>query len=303
MNQNPSSSNPPVVIGEVLFDHFPGGERVLGGAAFNVAWNLQGLGLPPLFISAVGDDDEGRLVRKRMTEWSMRTDELQTTNEHPTGTVQVHIDNGEPRFEILNHQAYDAIEELGWTPMRSEYSLLYQGSLAYRNERSRDAIRQVMRQTDLPRFVDINIRPPWFNETMAQELLDGATWIKLNEHELAKLSGEPVADEEQIARAVDKLRQRHDGQQFFVTLGSRGAYGFDSAGGRTFVESPEPEPFVDAVGAGDAFAAAAIVCLSKGASTEATLRVAASFAARTCTIQGATTTNPEHYRMESVSNA
>ncbi len=28
------------VFGEVLFDHFPDGRRVLGGAPFNVAWNL-----------------------------------------------------------------------------------------------------------------------------------------------------------------------------------------------------------------------------------------------------------------------
>ena len=35
----------PLIFGEVLYDVFPGGEEVLGGAAFNAAWNLQGLGL------------------------------------------------------------------------------------------------------------------------------------------------------------------------------------------------------------------------------------------------------------------
>jgi len=34
----------PVLFGEVLFDHFPDGSEVLGGAPFNVAWHLQGLG-------------------------------------------------------------------------------------------------------------------------------------------------------------------------------------------------------------------------------------------------------------------
>jgi fructokinase len=28
------------VFGEVLFDYFPDGSRVLGGAPFNVAWHL-----------------------------------------------------------------------------------------------------------------------------------------------------------------------------------------------------------------------------------------------------------------------
>jgi len=37
MNNNPLLH----IFGEVLFDHFPDGSRVLGGAPFNVAWHLQ----------------------------------------------------------------------------------------------------------------------------------------------------------------------------------------------------------------------------------------------------------------------
>ena len=33
----------PVVFGEVLFDCFPDGSAVLGGAPFNVAWHLHGM--------------------------------------------------------------------------------------------------------------------------------------------------------------------------------------------------------------------------------------------------------------------
>ncbi|MEM7234470.1 MAG: hypothetical protein AAF517_19985, partial [Planctomycetota bacterium] len=45
----------PVVFGEVLFDRFPDGRSILGGACFNVAWNLRGLGLDPLFVSREND--------------------------------------------------------------------------------------------------------------------------------------------------------------------------------------------------------------------------------------------------------
>ena len=34
-----------IIFGEVLFDTFPDGTAVLGGAPFNVAWHLQGFGL------------------------------------------------------------------------------------------------------------------------------------------------------------------------------------------------------------------------------------------------------------------
>ncbi|MBA1332725.1 carbohydrate kinase, partial [Candidatus Endoriftia persephone str. Guaymas] len=49
----------PIIFGEVLFDCFEDGSRVLGGAPFNVAWHLQALGAAPLFISRVGDDSLG----------------------------------------------------------------------------------------------------------------------------------------------------------------------------------------------------------------------------------------------------
>jgi fructokinase len=35
---------PLVVFGEVLIDEFPDGQRVLGGAPFNVAWHLTAFG-------------------------------------------------------------------------------------------------------------------------------------------------------------------------------------------------------------------------------------------------------------------
>ena len=44
----------PVIFGEVLFDRFPDGSVVLGGAPFNVAWHLQAFGRAPLFISTGG---------------------------------------------------------------------------------------------------------------------------------------------------------------------------------------------------------------------------------------------------------
>ena len=60
----------PWIFGEVLFDCFPDGSRVLGGAPFNVAWHLQALGLEPLFLSRVGRDAAGREIRTAMGEWA-----------------------------------------------------------------------------------------------------------------------------------------------------------------------------------------------------------------------------------------
>jgi fructokinase len=57
------SHSGPLVFGEVLFDCFPDGTEVLGGAPFNVAWHLQGFGLSPLLVSRVGNDARGQQIR------------------------------------------------------------------------------------------------------------------------------------------------------------------------------------------------------------------------------------------------
>jgi fructokinase len=84
------------IFGEVLFDHFPDGTRVLGGAPFNVAWHLQAFGQSPLLISRVGSDPEGTQVRAAMRDWSLSSSGLQTDTVHPTGKVTVAFQDGEP---------------------------------------------------------------------------------------------------------------------------------------------------------------------------------------------------------------
>ena len=98
------------IFGEVLFDHFPNGKRVLGGAPFNVAWHLQAFGQTPCFISRIGDDPEGQAVFAAMRDWGMDTDGVQIDPTKATGRVSVRFDGGEPVYEIVEHCAYDAIQ-------------------------------------------------------------------------------------------------------------------------------------------------------------------------------------------------
>ena len=96
----------PVIFGEVLFDHFADGSRILGGAPFNVAWHLRGFNSNPLVISAVGDDAEGREILERMTSWDLMTHGVQVDRKHPTGRVTATVVDGENRFEIAPGQAW-----------------------------------------------------------------------------------------------------------------------------------------------------------------------------------------------------
>lgn len=132
----------PVLFGEVLFDCFEDGSRVLGGAPFNVAWHLQAFGCSPLFISRVGDDPWGRKIRDVMQRWGMTTAGLQKDSAHPTGEVQVSLKQGQPSFDILPDRAYDHIHCEGIPPMNP--SLVYHGSLGLRQAESANTLADIL---------------------------------------------------------------------------------------------------------------------------------------------------------------
>jgi fructokinase len=128
------------VFGEVLFDRFPDGHAVLGGAPFNVAWHLQAFGERPRFLSAVGDDAPGRQIRQAMADWGMDLDSLGTDPEHATGEVVVSLEGGEPSYDIRPDRAYDHIAPPAAGP---GCDLLYHGTLAVRGPRSAQALTRL----------------------------------------------------------------------------------------------------------------------------------------------------------------
>lgn len=100
-----------VIFGEVLFDCFPDGKRVLGGAPFNVAWHCQAFGMKPLLISRVGNDTPGEEIQQAMADWGMTTAGLQLDLQHPSGVVDVQFVEGEPVYSIVENSAWDFIDK------------------------------------------------------------------------------------------------------------------------------------------------------------------------------------------------
>ena len=282
----------PLIFGEVLFDHFPDGNRVLGGAPFNVAWNLKGLGFNPLFVSAIGRDTEGDLVVDRMRSWGMDLGGLQRKKEWPTGKVCISIENNEPSYRFAPDQAYDHIDFVE----SGNCSLLYHGSLALRGATSRATFQRLTSRFYGQRFVDINIRRPHFRSEDLSLILGGATWVKLNAEELQSISGCEVYDHWDVESAVDSLRAKHGNATYFVTRGSSGAIVVDENDVQEFASPPTAGAFRDSVGAGDAFSAAIIGGLLLGKPTQETLHEAVRLASRICGIQGATSEDRSIYQ-------
>lgn len=295
MAQDKDLNTKPIILGEVLYDHFPDGSAILGGAPFNVAWHLQGLGDGPVFVSCVGQDAEGEHILQQMQEWQMSREGICVTGDHPTGQVQVSIQDNEPSYEIVPDQAYDNLQKeaiIELESSKSDFALLYHGTLAMRTQHMKEFLDQFKKSINLPVFMDVNLRDPWWELSYLKQVLQESRWVKLNRDELQQLSPQGSGN---IQSQAQQIFDRYKWELLIVTLGADGAVGINQHQSIT-VSAPEPASFQDAVGAGDAFSAVIIHGLLKHWPLETMLERAAQFASLICSQKGATAHNKELYQ-------
>ena len=287
----------PLVFGEALFDHFPDGTRVLGGAPFNVAWHLRGLGAHPLTVTAVGNDDEGVEVRRRMEKWGMSSTGVQVDPERATGRVTATIEDGSPRFDISADQAWDAIDadRACEALAGSTVALLYHGTLAIRGTASSAALQALIDATGARTFVDLNLRAPWWTRERVLLPLAHASWVKLNDEELGILTSRSVGTRQQCEDAAVAFAREYSVGRVVVTRGERGAIAVIEARDVLMTDAVSVPDVVDTVGAGDAFSAVLCLGIMQGWGVEESLERAARFAADVCRVRGATTPDRSLY--------
>ena len=278
------------VFGEVLFDCFPAGEQVLGGAPFNVAWHLQAFGDHPLFISRVGNDDHGKMILQEMRNWGMNTEAVLVDAEHPTGRVEVTINDGEPSYDIIADSAYDFISA-DTSLATATGGILYHGTLGLRSKTARNSFVEITRNESLRIFLDVNLRAPWWQRDEVFGCLRNATWAKMNEGEL-RLLAEPATD---IRQQMAELQVTCELEQVIVTRGGKDTLIRTATGEFHSLLPQKVDHLVDTVGAGDAFSAVYIHGLLAGWPVVETLRRAQRFAGKVISLRGATTKKPLFY--------
>lgn len=285
----------PIVFGEVLFDVFANDQSVLGGAPFNVAWHLQGFGMTPVFISRIGQDSYGEQIQTAMQDWGMTSIGLQIDAHHQTGRVQVSLQDGQPRFEILADVAYDHIDLVDAQKVLKDISaaLFYHGSLVARTDSSNRVVKSLRSQAGTI-FADINLRSPWWSQQQVQELIQHVDILKVNDDELATLMGSTM-DLEQLEDAARAMQESYKLKQIIVTRGEHGAFSI-SDDELIHCAPVKLDNLVDTVGAGDGFSAVCIVGHISGWDDKTTLKRATEFAAQICQQRGATNNDPAIYR-------
>jgi len=281
----------PVIFGEVLYDCFPDGQAVLGGAPFNVAWHLQGFGLSPLFISRVGDDPLGHRVRDAMHNHGMNTSGLQLDSSHPTGKVTISLSDSSHSFEIIPDQAYDYIDQ-GALPPMPDSTLFYHGSLAARSPISAQTLAVLATRYASKRMVDVNLRSPWWQQQQVLEMVNNAWLAKLNDEELRQLV--PVADND--ASRMQQLIKNAGLQLLLLTRGAAGAELLTAAGDRFQVTPDAVTDVIDTVGAGDALTSVLIMAVLQGWPYQQALERSQAFASAIIGRRGAIVEEPGFYQ-------
>ena len=300
-----ASANPSAVavLGEALVDCYPDGAAVAGGAPFNVARWLGAFGVPTLFVTRIGQGDSAAaVVRGELQRFGLPQHGVQVDATQPTGVVQVLPDAtpgaGGHRFDIATPSAWDFLDAAAAQPLlqASAPGCLYFGTLATRHAVSRAAIHQLARTTAALRFVDLNLRPISGLQQLAEQALQLADWVKVNDVELQTLlqwfvcegATPPRAGTPAHAAALQRLSTRFGVQRWVITLGERG-WATANAQGHIDAEGPaEAVPQLqDTVGAGDAFAATVLAGLAHGWQLPPALHAANRLAAAVCGWRGA----------------
>jgi fructokinase len=267
-------------LGELLWDVLPEGPR-LGGAPANFTVMAGRLGNHAAILSRVGSDELGRRALNELEQLDgMPADasSVQLDAEHETGRVTVAFEGGQPSYTIHDPVAWDFLELSDeWVQLAERADAVCFGSLAQRNQRSRETIQTLVGLTreDCVRVFDVNLRAPFYSGEVIQNSLELATVVKMNDAEVPLVLGLMGLDSQvgsDLVGGLDALRAGalcllREFPALKMVAVTRGGDGSLLVTREAWDQHPGIATNVeDTIGAGDAFTAAMTHYLLRGAS-------------------------------------
>ena len=310
-----------VGFGEALVDVLPSGE-VVGGAPLNFAVRAaelaQPLGWSAALISRIGSDERGQKIFRHLLQTSLDTSAIQVDGTHPTGFVDVTLNHGQPSYVIGERVAWDHIapDDHCLNLSRQAAALCY-GTLAQRTTQTIETLTLCLAAADhAVKVFDINLRRPYppieLIETClkcadvlkcnVEELLLLADWLGLQEWNERDRNGTQPQTQRSTAsmnparNIATQLQARFNLSGVFWTQGDQGCV-LQRGSSITTAEVPKVPraPDADAVGAGDAAAAALAIGLVANWPDDKIVTAANLCGALAASQRGATTPFPEDF--------
>lgn len=272
-----------VCFGEVLFDVLPG-EIKAGGSPMNVAYHLTTLGQTTTLISRLGNDAKGKDLKNILSRKKINTDNIQQDDIHATGMVIATPDaGGDMRYDITENVAWDYIEfKPTYESLVKDAQYFIFGSLVTRSIISRNTLFNLI---DIPvtRVFDVNLRPPFVDQSIMEYQFSKADILKMNEEELDTVTGWYV----QFKNIEDKIRflqNRFQISEIIVTRGAKGAV--VNTQDNFYYHEGYKVRVSDTVGSGDSFVAGYLSGIINHQSTEEALSSACTLGAFVATQAG-----------------
>lgn len=269
-------------FGEILWDIFPDYKKP-GGSPANLAYHLHALGNRSNLVSRVGDDQNGEELLSFITDKGLNTAYVQKDPNHPTGTVGVEFDDGEPSYTIHHPASWDFIEMTDQLVEELQHAdAICFASLSQREEDSKKSLGKILNgvRDNCLKVFDLNLRPPFIDRDNILECIERADVIKFNEDELAQVSSWVKTE-----NLPKHILSRHPEKIILVTLGAKGS-AMHSADGFFEQKAYPVSTGGDFVGVGDAFLACVTHLLLKQISPKDILSGANKYAAFVASQQG-----------------
>lgn len=256
----------------------------IGGKGINVARVLKAIGYEPL-ACGLAPGQRGRMIEEQLLDSGIGCDFVHTAGETRTNinvldrSTHTHTQLSLPG-PVLERAAVDELHERLRRRLRRGWWLVLAGSIPPPGDPAIyvDLIRMAHA---LGAFTALDADGPVVEAVLAAGAYP--TLLKMNDHELARLSHMEIESEEQ---ALDMARRAHvRGVPYVaITLGADGAIAVTPEG--EFRVRPPHVDVVSAVGAGDAFLSGLVCSLVRDEAWESALALAAAAGAATCLTAG-----------------
>lgn len=244
-----------------------------GGSPANVAVGLSRLGQSVRLVTALGDDDHGRLLK----------DHLEASGVSVTAAPIPRTSTAVARLDEAGRASYefDITWDLSGVTAESNPAWLHVGSLAAVLEPGADTVLELAGRAGVVSF-DPNCRPDVAPRDLdrVEALAALSSVIKLSDEDLAWLY--PGASFRHVAQGWLQGRS----ELVVLTKGGEGAEALTRERHVSIPAAPGG-PLVDTVGAGDAFMAGLVDGLLRGWDAAGALERGAVVARRTCERAGA----------------
>jgi D-beta-D-heptose 7-phosphate kinase/D-beta-D-heptose 1-phosphate adenosyltransferase len=279
------------VVGDVMLDRFVWGKvsRIspeapvpvveveresfhLGGAA-NVARNLASLGVTPLLLGVVGDDEASKQLRAALRQRGLSDHAVLDDGSRRT-TVKTRIIAGSQQVVRADWESVDDLNDAMQSRFVDALSAIIEGARALvlsdyaKGTLTPDIIEHALalaKARAIPILVDPKLRH--------YRLYRGVTLVTPNLQEAERFAGLAVHSEDDIATAARSILDELDCSAVLITRGEQGMTLFETGESPLHIPTLAREVF-DVSGAGDTVIAAAALALAAGATLPEAARLA-----------------------------